>query len=363
MDLQRNIHRRGEKMSVYKDEKKGTWYVSVRYTDWTGERKKKMKRGFRTKKEAQMYEAKFISQQQVGMDIKLGDFVEVYFNDKENELSANSKKNKRHIVEKHIVPYFGDRKMSEITPAEIIQWQKEIQSKGYKPTYERDIQKELSCLFNHATKIYNHSNTACSKVKKMGKSGADKFDFWTKAEYEEFIRHLEKGSEDYIMFEILFWTGCREGEMLALTPNDFDFKNGLMHITKTYNRIKGEDILGPPKTESSVRTIAMPQFLCDEIRDYIDSKYEFPVDGRLFNIVPRTLQVRTTKLIEKTGVKKIRIHDLRHSHVAYLIHQGVEPLVIKERLGHSDIRMTLNVYGHLYPSKQRNVAKMLDRER
>ena len=102
-------------MSVYKDEKKGTWYVSVRYTDWTGERKQKMKRGFRTKKEAQMYEAKFISQQQVGMDIKLGDFVEVYFNDKENELSANSKKNKRHIVEKHIVPYFGDRKMSEIT--------------------------------------------------------------------------------------------------------------------------------------------------------------------------------------------------------------------------------------------------------
>ncbi len=350
-------------MSIYKDEKKGTWYVSVRYTDWTGKRKQKMKRGFRTKKEAQMYEAKFISQQQVSMDITLGDFVDVYFNDKDLELSPSSKKNKRHIIEKHIVPYFGNKKMSEITPAEIIQWQKEIQGKNYKPTYERIIQKELTALFSHGRKIYNHSNTACSKVKKMGKSDAEKFDFWTKREYEEFIRHIEKGSEDYIMMEILFWTGCREGEMLALTPRDFDFSNGLLHITKTYNRINGEDVIGPPKTENSVRTIAIPEFLSKEVKEYIDSKYGFPENERIFKIVPRTLQVRMAKLIEKSGVKKIRVHDLRHSHVAYLIHQGVEPLVIKERLGHSDIRMTLNVYGHLYPSKQRNVAKMLDRER
>lgn len=350
-------------MSVKKDEKTNKYYVSFRYTNWKGERKQKLRRGFRTKKEAMLYQAKFLSQQQVDMDIVLEDFVDVYFNDKENELAASSKKNKRHIIEKHIIPYFGKKKMSEITPAEIIQWQKEIQEKGYKPTYERTIQKELNALFNHAKTIYNHTNTACNKVKKMGKSEAEKFEFWTKQDYDEFIQHIEKESENYIMFEILFWTGCREGELLALTPKDFDFHNGILHITKTYNRINGEDIIGPPKTESSVRTIIMPEFLCNEVKEYIDSKFGLPEDERIFKIVPRTLQSRMAKLIKKTGAKEIRIHDLRHSHVAYLIHQGVEPLVIKERLGHTDIRMTLNVYGHLYPSKQRNVARMLDEAR
>ena len=64
--------------------------------------------------------------------------------------------------------------------------------------------------------------------------------------------------------------------------------------------------------------------------------------------------------IKMAGVKKIRVHDLRHSHVAYLINQGVKPLVIKERVGHRDIKMTLNTYGHLYPNEQKDVAEMLN---
>lgn len=84
---------------------------------------------------------------------------------------------------------------------------------------------------------------------------------------------------------------------------------------------------------------------------------------RLFPIVARTLQKRLKKYERKSGVKCIRVHDLRHSHVAYLINQGVEPLIIKERLGHKDIRITLNTYGHLYPSKQKSVADLLDQRR
>ena len=83
----------------------------------------------------------------------------------------------------------------------------------------------------------------------------------------------------------------------------------------------------------------------------------------MFPIVARTLQKRLKKYEAKTGVKSIRVHDIRHSHVAYLIHQGVETLIIKERLGHKDIQMTLNTYGHLYPSQQKKVAEMLDTKR
>ena len=144
--------------------------------------------------------------------MEMNSFIQVYFEDKKNELKENSIRNKQHMMNKHIVPYFGTRKMNEITPAEIIQWQNTIQEKGYSKTYERMIQNQLNALFNHAQKIYNLKENPCKKVKKMGKSDANKLEFWTKAEYDSFIAGIEPESEDYLIFEILFWTGIREGD-------------------------------------------------------------------------------------------------------------------------------------------------------
>ena len=199
-------------MSAYKDKTQGTWYVSFRYIDWTGKKTQKLKRGFKTKKEALDYEKEFIRKTAADMKMEMNSFIQVYFEDKKNELKENSIRNKQHMMNKHIVPYFGTRKMNEITPAEIIQWQNTIQEKGYSKTYERMIQNQLNALFNHAQKIYNLKENPCKKVKKMGKSDANKLEFWTKAEYDRFIAGIEPGSEDYLIFEILFWTGIREGD-------------------------------------------------------------------------------------------------------------------------------------------------------
>ena len=199
-------------MSAYKDKTQGTWYVSFRYIDWTGKKIQKLKRGFKTKKEALNYEKEFIRKTAADMKMEMNSFIQVYFEDKKNELKENSIRNKQHMLNKHIVPYFGTRKMNEITPAEIIQWQNTIQEKGYSKTYERMIQNQLNALFNHAQKIYNLKENPCKKVKKMGKSDANKLEFWTKAEYDRFIAGIELGSEDYLIFEILFWTGIREGD-------------------------------------------------------------------------------------------------------------------------------------------------------
>ncbi len=199
-------------MSAYKDKTQGTWYVSFRYIDWTGKKTQKLKRGFKTKKEALNYEKEFMRKTAADMKMEMGSFIEVYFEDKRKELKENSIRNKQHMMNKHIVPYFGTRKMNEITPAEIIQWQNTIQEKGYSKTYERMIQNQLNALFNHAQKIYNLKENPCKKVKKMGKSDANKLEFWTKAEYNRFIAGIEPGSEDYLIFEILFWTGIREGD-------------------------------------------------------------------------------------------------------------------------------------------------------
>lgn len=151
--------------------------------------------------------------------------------------------------------------------------------------------------------------------------------------------------------------------MLALTKSDIDLDRNRISISKTYYRIERRDVITTPKTEQSVRTIDIPQFLTEEIKDYLDKLYELPDNERIFLIVAEAVQHKLKRQCEKSGVKKIRVHDIRHSHVAYLINQGVQPLIIKERLGHRDIKITLNTYGHLYPNQQRQVADMLNQQR
>ena len=103
------------------------------------------------------------------LKIEMNSFIKIYFEDKKNELKENSVRNKHHMMNKHIVPYFGTRKINEITPADIIQWQNIIQDKGYSKTYERMIQNQLNALFNHAQRIYNLKENPCRKSKKNGK--------------------------------------------------------------------------------------------------------------------------------------------------------------------------------------------------
>ena len=347
-------------MPAYKDEKQNTWYCLFYYRDWQGNKKKKQKRGFRTKKEALEWENNYKLMANANMDMTMGAFVEIYFRDKKGELKERSVKNKRYMIEAHILPYFQDRPMNSITPSDIIQWQNEMRTKKFAQTYLRMIQNQITALFNHASNIYGLGNNPCKKVKKMGKADADKLDFWTKDEYDKFISGMEEGDRYYTIFEVLFWTGCREGEMLALTKSDIDFTRNQISISKTYYRAEGRDIITTPKTEQSARVIDIPQFLTQELRDYVDKLYGISDDERIFPIVPEAVQHKLKRECEKSGVKKIRVHDIRHSHVAYLIHQGVEPLIIKERLGHRDIKMTLNTYGHLYPNQQRKVADMLN---
>lgn len=333
------------------------------YEDWDGIKKKKKRGGLKTKREAQAWENHFKLSVNADMNMTMGAFVEIYFHDKEGELKERSIKNKRYVIEAHILPYFQNRKMNEITPAHIIQWQHVMREKGYAQTYLRMMQNQITALFTHASNIYNLSDNPCKKVKKMGKSVADKLDFWTKEEYDQFISTLESGSRYYVIFEILFWTGCREGELLALNKSDIDFQNNRMSITKTYYRSERRDVITAPKTEQSVRVIEMPEFLTQEIKEYLDSLPDLTEHTRIFPVVAEAVQHKLKRQAEKAGVKKIRVHDIRHSSAAYLINQGVQPLIIKERLGHKDIRITLNTYGHLYPNQQRQVADMLNEQK
>lgn len=303
-------------MSVYKDNGRDTWYVSCRYKDWKGESHQKVKRGFKTKREATDWERQFILANQSSLDMTLETFADIYFRDKEMELKDRTINNKKYMIQAHIVPYLGKKKMNEITPSDIIAWQKEILKKGYSESYIRMVQNQLTALFTHASKIYDLKDNPCKKTKKMGRSDSRQIDFWTKEEYDKFIASYEEGSRLYVLFEILFWTGCRVGEALALTKDDINFITNQISISKTYYRAKRQDIISSPKTEQSVRTIEIPEFLTKEIKNYIDHLYELPGNERLFPIVHEAVQHTMKYHANKVGIKKIRVHDLRHSHVS-----------------------------------------------
>lgn len=348
-------------MPAYKDQKNGTWTCSFHYKDWTGKSKRKLKRGFATKKDAKAFEEQFQQIAKADMDMTVEDFVEIYLNDKEAELKERTSNNKRYMIERHIIPLLGKKKMNEVTPADIMAWQNEIRSKNYSESYMRMLQNQITGIFIHAQRIYDLKNNPCKKVKKIGKSDVRRLEFWTIDEYRKFISTYNRATRGFIMFEILFWTGCREGEMLALTKKDIDLDAQTIHIAKTIYRVKGTERITAPKTEESIRTVEIPRFLCDEIREFYDTLYEYPEDELLFPVSARAVEISMDRHILKAGVKKIATHCLRHSNCAYLIQHGVQPMIIKERLGHKDIRITLNTYGHLYPSEQKKVTDMLDR--
>ena len=350
-------------MPVYKDEKRNTWYCKCNYQDWLGESKSKMKRGFVTKKEAQQWERDFLQKQSASMDMKFASFVEVYFEDKAPRLKERSIMTKRTLFETKIIPYFGEKQMNEITAVDIIKWQNALLNQDYKPTYLRMIQNQMTALFNHAEKFYDLKDNPCKKVDKMGRSNAKELNFWTKDEYEQFIQCFSPDEEMYrIIFQMLFWLGCRVGELLALTSQDIDFENGTVNISKTYYRRNQNDYVTPPKTESSNRKITIPKFLAEEMKDFVDRQYGLTPEDRIFPITDRAIQKKMKQKAEQAKLKPIRVHDLRHSHIALLIEKGMQPLVIAQRVGHDSVNTTMNIYGHLYPNKQKQVADLLNAE-
>ncbi len=249
------------------------------------------------------------------MSMTMGNFVNVYFQDKQNELKERSIKNKKYMIESHLLPYFKDKPMDEVVPADIIKWQNEIISKGYSETYLRMIQNQLTALFTHAQQIYDLKRNPCKKVKKMGKADAARIDFWTLDEYNQFMSVVDYKDRYHVVFQILFWTGCREGELLALTKDDIDVVNNKIRINKTYYRTGRADVITTPKTESSERIIAIPEFLTKEIVNHMNRIYDLQNDERLFPVVAEAVQKKMKRTRIKAGVKHIRVHDLRYQNL------------------------------------------------
>jgi len=353
-------------MAVYKDGDK--WRVIYRFTNWKGERKQTQKRGFATKREAQMWEREIMLKQEAKLDMTFESFFEIYEADKKKRVKENTWEFKSHVIRTKMLPYFGQRKIGEIEPKDVIAWQNELLAyKGengevYSPTYLKTIHSQLSAIFNHAVRFYHLPSNPAQRVGTMGSEEHKEMLFWTKEEYLKFADVMMDKPQSYYAFEMLYWCGIRMGELLALTPADFDFDRQTVTISKSYQRLKGKDVITSPKTVKSNRTIKIPQFFCEEMQEYIGMLYEVGEDERIFQVTKSYLHHEMDRGAKAAGVKRIRIHDLRHSHISLLIEMGFSALAIADRVGHESIDITYR-YAHLFPNKQTEMANRLEIER
>ena len=246
-------------MPTYKDEKKGTWYVSIRYLNWKGEHTRKLKRGFKSKKEAQEYERTFLLKESKNLDMSFKDFVDIYLKDCSHRVKLNTLNTKEYIIKMKILPYLGEKKINEIQPSDIKDWQNEMlmyrndKGEAFSPCYLKTLHNQLSAIFNYAVKLYNLPNNPARVAGNMGKEKSKEVEFWTKEEYLKFSEAMKDKDVSYHAFEILYWCGLRF--------------------------------------------------------------YGCKDDTRLFPISKSYLHHEMDRGCKETGVKRIRIHGLRHPYV------------------------------------------------
>ncbi len=261
-------------MPIYKDKERGTWYAKFNYTDWTGTKKQKLKRGFKTQREAKSFEREFLEKSQANPEMKFETLVNLYMEDCKTRLKPTTYENKCFVINTKVLPFFKDMQISSIEPATIRRWQNELLSdkRGYSQTYLKTVNNQVSAIFNYAMKYYKLQSNPARIAGSMGKKNADKVNFWTVDEFNHFVTHSDNPAYS-VIYELLFWTGIRIGECLALTLNDFDFDAKTVSINKNYAKVNKEDLILEPKTPKSKRIITIPTFLCDMVKKHSSTLY------------------------------------------------------------------------------------------
>lgn len=357
-------------MAVIKNDKTGCWEVRTYYKDINGERKQKTKRGFKKKSDAQKWEQDFKNKEDLDLSMKFKDFVEIYLNDIKPRIKLTTWFTKKSIIDNKILDYFAKMPMNEIKRTDIINWQnillkhKDFNGKGYSKQYLRTIHNQLSAILNHAVNLYGLRDNAARKAGSIGSKTENLKEtlIWTPAEYMKFAEAISDKAISYYAFEILYNCGLRVGELLALTQEDFNFEKKTLRINKNFQHIDGKDIITTPKTPQSNRIIILSEFIVEEIKTYFDMLYENKPDDRIFPISKAYLHHELDRGAKLANVKRLTIHQLRHSHISNLIHLGYTAVEIGKRVGHSAQEITFR-YAHEFPTIQSDMAQTLDNER
>lgn len=347
-------------MAIYKDKKRGTWYYSV-YVDLSnGEQKRFMKRGFKTKKAARDAEIDFLYNFEVEDEenLKFHELVEHYLKWYKVRRKVSSYRKVESMIRVRILPFFNKKEIKNITRKDVMNFHDKLLA-DFSVSGAKRTHATLSAIFNFAIKKEYLTINVAREVGNIDVRESKKMEFWTLEEFKKFISVV-----DDLMYRAFFMTlyfsGMRKGEQLALTWSDIDFDNNTINIDKTtYFRN-----VTAPKTESSIRKLKMPQHtmkLIRELKIQRPVESDFVVFGEAYShLSETTIDVRYSEYVKKAGVKRIRLHDFRHSHASYLINQGNDIQIVSKRLGHKNTSTTYDVYAHLYPNAEDEAIKNME---
>ncbi|WP_418870995.1 tyrosine-type recombinase/integrase [Selenomonas bovis] len=341
-------------MPAYKNDA-GRWYCAFYYKDWTGKRRKKKKESFATKREALEWERRYIEEQAGAPTMSFEALYGLYKKDCTCHLKKSTMISKFAMIDKHILPRFRQLCITEITPATVRAWQTEVLGKGYSQSYCYSLHRQLSAILNFACRYYGLQSNPVARAGSIGRNEVHQA-FWTLDDFHRFAMTLREPAQ-IMLFYLLFWTGCRIGEVLALTWDDVD--TDAIHISKTMSRLRGAPYIRAPKTRESVRTVPLPAFISSMLTDY--KRLTVYTGPELFQITSSAAARLLARHAKQAGLERIRIHDLRHSHASMLIQAGVPAIAIAERLGHKNAQTTLRVYAHLYESTKDEVVSVLEK--
>lgn len=342
-------------MPSYYDEKTKTWFCKFYYTDYTGNKHQKKKRGFKLQREAKEWERSFLEHQQGSPDITLQTLYDNYIEDMKHRLKESTLKGKINVFQNRILPYFKTKPINAITPKDIRDWQNEQIAKKYSNAYLDRINNMMVTIMNYGVLYYHLPENPCKKAGHMGKRTRS-MKFWTLEQYNKVLQYVTDITA-HIALQVLFYSGMRFGEMLALTLNDLDFENNKISIDKNLpQNTKGAVT---PKSENGTRTVIMPAAIMEELESYTQRLYGLTGEQRIFTFTRSLIRGTMQRCSKQADVPFIRIHDLRHSHVSLLIDLEFTPHLIAERIGDT-VQMVNNTYGHLYPNRHAEAAEKLN---
>ena len=356
-----------------KTTKTGVKYCfTLRYSDIYGNKKQYTSKGYDTKKEAELEEARFrikVQENKVNSsNVTFNQIFAEYIEHRKKDMKIQSI-NKLINLYKIFEP-IGNVKVNDYNLQQHKQFILYIESKDYSLEYKNKVIGLLRRLIRYSNKYYNTKDTMTNfvenfkEVNKMKKE----MQFFT---YEEFCKFISVVDEfDYkTFFEVLYFLGLRQGEATALTWNDINFTKKEVSINKTLTtKLKGQlYTISSPKTVNSNRTLPIPLKLLnslEKLKEQAKTKKYFSESWFVFGdelpFRETTIQIRKNKYCKLAGVKQIRIHDFRHSTASFLINKGASIVLVSKYLGHSKISITLDTYTHLYKNELLEVSNMID---
>lgn len=309
-------------------------------------------------------------------NITINELYPLYTRFKSHSYKGSTMVTNKRRLEKEILPFFGKKRIYDITSKDVVDWKETIDNKGYSLQYSRSLYNLLSNLFKFAMSQYKLKSNPVTSVGTFKRPDEIKkeLQYWT---YEEFKSFYEVADNEFwkLLFATLYFTGMRKGELQALKWSDVDFKSKRIKIsktltTKTTTEEKKNGILfkiTPPKTKTSNRSIIVPDFVLNCLKRHYSN--ESQVDGfdnecyvfGTTRFTPDTSINRyKNKYVNMSSVTNIRIHDFRHSHASYLINNGANIMVVSSHLGHSDVKETLNTYSHMFPDFEHQIVDFMN---